>query len=720
MGHTTINPAATPIPQGAPAAPPSTKPATTATAEAVVTPASSAPKDQAAIAKQGSSAATVSLTGSPASAEAVQGPAAVPYSDFVYTDKALPLFNEFASTGKVHTGRIPVLDGPTANAFSHSLLAQLDKNAGGDPATFDTRFAKTDSVKNLQKVIGAHVDGRFGPETLYKAVQQTQTRIQGASSVGDLLKAQPSVNTFGGKVRGLDDMLAAKTLQVGEQLINGATSFDQLKQVETQLAPVSNDTLCNMISSKRSGLEAAATATAATALAALEGARAKTAEASANAAKLAQTAAEDGQKAAKAETAANHIVDRQKAIDVALKPTAGTSKGDDMSRTLVAEHYNIEGTDKQRATMIKEMLSGFTGDDDEKAIIQILKDDIGSNRINETLAALGKDSCNQLFDDLDGDENDLLLKTLFTAPNVSSGHLTRLADHIRTEGYESKFVELAKGKRGELSDTGAAVVLNQLLKSSPAGKDEGVRKLRDRLGMQGMIANKVDLGRVYGSMGNDKQKATFVVDILKGADDIQSKSTGWQFRVASAGPGGVPTGKLNDQVKELTGQRDYALNQAKSALSHADDDQTVEFMKVMVGDSKAPHSLKSFAQLPEPLLGQAFKNLDGFWNNTWKTDEEKAYRQIVEDAQAVKRRQAFGNDGDSSSAPGAAASGGGGVKPAASATAPVVAPAKAAELVKAAVAAAGAPGAAAPAASHGGIISEKMAAEGVPVSPNND
>lgn len=710
MGDTTIKPQVAAPPQGVQAPPPSAKPVAAPAADPKVAAASSAPTDQAAVAKTGAAATSVSL-GEPAAAattEAVQGPAVGP---FEYSDKAMSLFNEFAASGKIHSGRIPVLDKGQADSFARSLLSQLARSGGGDPSKVDAELSKADAVKTLQSIVGARTDGRFGPETLYKTLQLVQTLVQNSTSVEKLLKAQPLIASFGGKVRGLDDMLAAQTLRVGEQMINGATTLDQLKQTEAQLAPLTanNPTLSNMIASKRSGLEASAAAAAAQAQAAAEAERANQATAAAAAAKTAQTAAEAGQKAAEAKTEATRVGERQGAINVALKDTKGTSKGDDVSRTLVAEHYNVDATDKQRATMIREMLDGFTGDDDEKAIIQILKDDIASGRINETLAALGPKDCNWMFDDIDGSENDALLKVIFTAPNISKGHLTRFADHIRGED-DSKLVDLANGKRGQLSETAAHVVLGQLLKSSPSGKDEGVRKLTKQIGMEGMIAAKVDLSRVYGSMGKDKQKAEFVVDILKGADAIQGK-----INAARSGGGSA------EDIASLIKQREFALAQTKSALANADDDQTVEFMKLMIGDAKAPHSLKSFAQLPDPILSQLHKNLDSFWNNTWKTDTEKTYRGIISDAQAVKRREAFGNDGDSSAAPGSVAAGGDSATPAAT-------PAPKAEAVAATTTGTPAP-TVNPAPSNPPAAVAKPAAETVPgaaaataskKSPNND
>lgn len=637
-------------------APVPTPPPAQSTPTPVTAPAPQAPADKASVAQQGSSAASVSLV---ETAPAVEGPANGP---FEYNDRAVTMFNQFAASGKVHSGRIPVLDHASAEMFSKDLLAKIAVAKGASPAEVEAMLSSADPVRTLQQVVGARTDGRFGPETLYKTVQLVQSQIQAATTPETLASAKTVISAFGGKVRGLDDMLAAQTLRVGQSLISSATSVDALDQVEKQLQPVlqDNPTLKSMVDTKRSALVAEADRAAAAAKAQQEAEAAAKAKAEAEAANKAKEEADK-------QAAATHIKDRQDAVDAAMTPVKDTNKDDDVARHLVSKGYNKDATTSQKVTLINSMLDGFTGDDDEKAIIAILKDDIAAGKINETLSALGKKRVGQLFDDIDGKENDQLLTTLYTANNISKDHLNTFTAHMVAEGYESKLVDLGKGKRGTLSDTAAPIVLNHLLKTSPSGKDEAVRGLKTRIGMEGLISGKVDMSRLYGYMGKDKDKAAFVVDILKTADGFQDKINKF---ARPATPDPAVQAKYDADYKALCDGRDYALAQAKAAIANADDDQTVEFMKQMIGPSDKPHSLKSFASLPEPLLNQLHKNLDSFWNNTWKTSEEKQYRQIIEDALAVKRRAAFGNDGDASAVPGSGAT-----NPTAPTAAPTTAPA---------------------------------------------
>jgi hypothetical protein len=700
MGDNTINSSATTVNRVQP--PVQTTPAQQAqpAAAPAQAPAPQQASDQASVAQAGSSATSVSLVDGPQQAAPVEGPAKGP---FEYNDRAVSLFNQFAASGKVYSGRVPTLDARAASTFSTELLTKISLAKGGNPEAVASQLEHADPIKTLQQVVGARVDGRFGPETLYKTVQLVQSEIQQADTPEKLAQMKQVLTAFGGKVRGLDDMLAAQTLRVGQTLISGAGTLEQLQQVEQRLQPLAqgNSTLAGMISTKRTAITAETERAAAAERARAEAERAAAAQRDAEAARHAQEAAEQATKQTK-------LQERQNAIDAAMTPVKDSSKDDDTARHLVSKGYNKDATTSQKVTLINSMLDGFTGDDDEKAIIQILKDDIGSGKINETLTALKKDRVNQLFDDIDGAENDQLLGTLFTASNISADHLKTFTAHMVSAGYDSKLVDLAKGKRGQLSDVAAPIVLNNLLKCSPSGKDEAVRALRQRIGMEGLLMGKVDMSRLYGHMGKDKEKAQFVVDILKGADALQAKINA------------CPADKA-DERKTLTEARDYALNQAKAAIANADDDQTVEFMKLMVGPSDKTHSLRSFANLPEPLLNQLHKNLDSFWNNTWKTDEEKQYRQLIEDALAVKRRQAFGSDGDASAVPGSNANG---YAPAATATAAPAAPAAppataapAAPPATAAPAAQAAPPAAAPAAD---AVPGAAASAARPRSPNND
>jgi hypothetical protein len=614
-------------------------------------PVPTAPTDQATVAQQGSSTASVSLVDAPSTQPPVEGPANGP---FEYNDRAVTLFNQFAASGRVHAGRIPVLDKASAELFSKDLLTKISLANGASPADVEAQLSKADPIKTLQQVIGARTDGRFGPETLYKTVQLVQTLIQHSDTPEKLANAKAVISAFGGKVRGLDDMLAAQTLRVGQSMISGTCSLDELKAVETKLQPVlkDNPTLQSMVDTKRGQLTAEAAARTAEAERAAAAAKAQQEAEAAAKAKAEADAAKAAQDAAQKQTEQTRIKERQGAIDVAMQPVKDSSKDDDVARNLVSKGYNKDATTSQKVTLIKSMIDGFTGDDDEKAIIRILTDDIAAGKINETLGALGKKGIGDLFDDIDGAENDQLLGALYTAPNISKEHLNTFTSHMVSEGYESKLVELAKGKRGTLSDTAAPIVLNNLLKTSPAGKDEAVRALKTRIGMEGLLMGKVDMSRLYGHMGKDKDKATFVVDILKTADSLQGKIDHF---ARPATPDPAVQAKFDADFKALTDARNYALTQAKAAIANADDDQTVEFMKQMIGSSDKPHSLKSFASLPEPLLNQLYKNLDSFWNNTWKTGEEKQFRQIIEDALAVKRRAAFGSDGDASAVPGAGA-----------------------------------------------------------------
>jgi hypothetical protein len=732
MGDNTIKPSATTVtyqatapvaPAGVQAAPPA---GTTATPPSTPAPVA----DQATVAQTGSSTTTVSLVDGPQQTSpqpiAVEGPAQGP---FEYNDRAVTMFNQFAASGKVHAGRIPTMDRQAAISFSNDLLGKIMLANGASPDAVAAELAKSDSIKTLQQVTGARVDGRFGPETLYKTIQLVQTLVQASDTPEKLAKSKEVIAAFGGKVRGLDDMLAAQTLRVGQTLISGATSLEQLAQVETKLKPVldGNPTLQSMVTTKRGALTAEVDRAAAAARAEQEAANAAKSKAEADAANKAKAEADAAKTAAEAKTEQTRVSERQGAIDVAMTPVKDTSKDDNVARHLVAKGYNKDATTSQKVTLIKAMLDGATGDDDEKAIIAILKDDIGSGKINETLTALGKKGVNQLFDDLDGAENDALLGALYTAGNVSKEHLTTISSRIVSEGYEGKLVELAKGKRGTLSDVAAPVVLNHLLNSAPAGKDEAVRALKTRIGMEGLLKGKVDMTRLYGHMGKDKDKAAFVVDILKAADSLQAKIS--TFAIPANAEAAQ---KANAELKELEAARDYALTQAKSTIANADDDQTVEFMKAMVGPADKPRSLRSFANLPEPLLTQLHKNLDGFWNNTWKTDEEKQYRQIVEDALAVKRRAAFGSDGDASAVPGSAANGyssGSGIATATAAPAPgTTIEAPGAPAATAQTATAPAPAATVPTATAPAPTAPEPAAPGAAASvatapkksPNND
>lgn len=600
-------------PQPAPA---ETQPEAAAVAAAPV-------RDESSVQARGSSATTVSFAD--ASPAPVQGPA---NGSFSYNDRTVALFNQFMGTSAAHRGRVPYITGAEANRFASAVLTALATSAGADASQVQRDLQGTNPVAYLQTMLAQRypdmkVDHKFGPQTLFYTVQVAQDMIGKADSVGSLQAAKALVQTFGGKVPQLEAMLAAKTLQFGLQQINGASNLSALQAVEEKLQPIlaGNPDLTKAIADKRGTLQEAERQAEA----------ARKAQNEAQAARDAETAA----KQATAEAEKAKVNERRAAIDAAITPVAGSSKSDNVARHLVDKGYHDVATAGQRATLIKEMLDGATGTADEKAILQVLNHDIGQGRINETLEALGNKDIKRLYNAIDGKENDQLMTTMFGAENtsISKAHQKTFASHVANRNA-GKLVDIAMGKRGPISDQAAGVLLNEILKADVGGKDKAIQKLVGQLGVSGLVKEGVDLSKLFGHMGNHKQKAEFVVNVLRYADE-------------------APTAELRSQ----------ALNEARQALKEANDNQTVEFMKLMVGPANQPRGLHSFAKLPEGLLNQLHHNLDNFWKNTWKTDEEKQYREIISDALAVRRRAAFGSD-DGNHVPGT------GAKPASDSTKP--------------------------------------------------
>lgn len=141
------------------------------------------------------------------------------------------------------------------------------------------------------------------------------------------------------------------------------------------------------------------------------------------------------------------------------KLPAGYTLDDDVARGLVREGKHKGSATAARVTeLLDAMLSGFTGDDDEKLVLQLLTDRA------DVLAALSTDKVAEIYDNFHGAEESELLVLLLGAGKIS-------LDDERVDDDAARAL-VAKGKHRDLPAADVAKLVRKLLDGATGGEDE--------------------------------------------------------------------------------------------------------------------------------------------------------------------------------------------------------------------------------------------------------
>ncbi|WP_129793266.1 DUF4157 domain-containing protein [Sphingosinicella sp. CPCC 101087] len=190
------------------------------------------------------------------------------------------------------------------------------------------------------------------------------------------------------------------------------------------------------------------------------------------------------------------------------KEPVGGSEGDDMARQVVAKKMHQSRSKEVRLALIREMISGFTGNDDEQAILAILKDATLPER-EWLVDQLGGPK--KLREDFHGDEEDELLKLLGS-----------VADHMHDEvPLDWRFEYDVKGGSKLPDLKGPLGIFLNNLSIKPSGADEPLTLAsNESMGQQG--AKEVLLRRAMKHpRGKDGSgRADFMVGRIDSSGDV--------------------------------------------------------------------------------------------------------------------------------------------------------------------------------------------------------